>query len=201
MRIIWLLSLILLASSVNAEDGPLKGDKEDYANFYIDGKRDGLMPYWRAVIGMPEHRKQFIENYRDVRQNKDAKLLESLIHPSSKACENEMRAPYFEGLREFYLTEHFPEVFKIKFFALPKEKRWALKQRMEFPEAPTHIMYIEYQDGEYIEGLQRFLREEEYPEKRFYELVKCPSEASMKVMREDAESRLAKEETSDKSAP
>ncbi|GEM_PF-5416835 len=199
MRYWWLsaISIGLMAISAQAQvagDAPPQGDPEDYANYYLGVERKGLEPFWKASVNMPKHQSEFVMNYRDVRQKKDKKLLEEIIHPASKACETEDRADYFATIREFYLNEHFPETFKIKFFSLAEEKRWPLKQRLEFPAAPTHIMYIEYKDGEYIEGLQRFVREEDYPEKRFYELVKCPSETSMAKMRAEAESRLAEEE-------
>ena len=191
MRLFSLLLLLTFMSlpTFAQEDAPPQGEKEGYANFYINGKRDGLELFWKAAETMQPHEKQFVLDYRAVRKDKNEELLEKLIHPASKACENEMRAPYFEGIREFYLNETFPEIFKIKFFPVAQEKRWPLKQRLEFPASPTHIMYIEYQDGDYIEGLQRFVREESYPEKRFYELVKCPSELSLNRMRIEAEKR------------
>lgn len=197
MRLGWFVLSLCVAFAAQAEDvldNPPQGEREDYANYYIETKRDGLEPFWKASVSMPKHQKQFVLNYRDVRLKKDAELLETILHPASKACENEMRKPYFESIREFYLTEEFPESFDIKFFPIPQEKRWPLKERLEFPVSPTHIMYIEYKNGEYVEGLQRFVREEQYPEPRFYELVKCPSEASMQAMVADAERRLAEEE-------
>ncbi len=175
-------------------DAPAKGAPEDTANYYLGVKRDGLEPFWKASVSMAKHEREFVNNYRDVRLNKNAQLLEKMIHSASKACENEMRAPYFDSMREFYLNEPFPETFKVKIFPVQADRRWELKRRMEFPVAPTHILYIEYKDGEYTEGLQRYIREETYPEPRFFELMKCPSEKAMKEMIADAEQRLAEEE-------
>ena len=200
----WLLNIIAVTALLSApaygqefqpeNDRPYQGDPKDTANYYIGVKRDGLEPFWKASVTMAKHEREFVTNYRDVRLNNNAELLEEMLHPASKACEDELRKPYFDSMRYFYLNEEFPETFKVKIFPVQKDRRWALKERMEFPVAPTHILYIEYKDGEYIEGLQRFVREENYPEKRFYELVKCPSEASMTKMRAEAESRLAEEE-------
>lgn len=197
----WLLSILLLASSgVAAQefkgDKPPKMDPVDSANYYIGVKRDGLEPFWKASVNMPDHEQQFIVNYRDVRKDKDAKLLETLIHPASKACDDGKRAMYFESMRDFYLNETFPDDFKVKLFPVQPSRRWALKERMEFPVAPTHILYIEYKDEGYIEGLQRFIREEASPEKRLYEVMKCPSEASMQAMIVEAERRETAEKKS-----
>ena len=188
------IACLLFSTLTLAKDAPLEGKEEDYANYYIGVERKGLLTFTEALDQLTPHEKQFLLDYRAVRVEKDEKRLETLIHPDSKACENEMRAPYFAGIREFYLTEFFPEEsFKVKYFPVQEEKQWSLKQRLEFPAPPTHILYIEYEDGEYIEGLQRYLREETYPEKRFYELVKCPSVASMEKMRLEAEKRLLEE--------
>lgn len=191
---------LLLALPLHAQqaDAPPEGAPEDYVNYYLDQKRDGLKPFLEADL--QPHESSFIMDYRLVRKDKDIELLNRIIHPASLACENEMRAPYFEGIREFYLNEYFPDDFELKYFPLNEDKGWELKNRMEFPVSPTHILYIEYRDGQYKEGLQRFLRFEEYPEPKLYELVKCPSEASMEAMRSDAERRLAEEEKGAKSA-
>ena len=198
MRLILAFLLSLFVFSVQAVDAPPQGEPEDYANYYTGVKKDGLQPFWKALPNMSEHEKNFIVSYREMHKSKDAEILETLIHPSSLACEDDLRAPYFASMREFYLTENFPKTFEMKYFPIESEKRWPLKLRMEFPVAPTHILYIEYKDDGYVEGLQRFLRLEEYPQRRFYELIKCPSEASMKTMIQEAEKRLQLEETSDK---
>lgn len=192
---ITLLCTVAIAQEVPVEDdAPYQGAPEDTANYYIGVKRDGLQPWWKAKVNLAKHEREFVENYRDVRKNKDEKLLAEVLHPATKACENEMRAPYFESMRDFYLNEYFPDAFEVKIFPVQPDRRWELKQRLEFPVAPTHVLYIEYQDGQYKEGLQRYLREEEYPEKRFYELMKCPSEESMEAMIREAEARAEEEE-------
>lgn len=173
-----------------AEDAPPQGPREDYANYYINTKREGLEPFSTASKTMPEHWSKFIFDYRDMHKDKDAALLDSLIHPASNACDDDLRHPYFESMREFYLNEPLPDGFKVKYFPIAPGRAWELAKRLEFPVLPTHILYIEYQDGEYVEGLQRFIREETSPEKRMYEVMKCPSEASMKAMQAEAEKRL-----------
>ncbi len=177
-------------SQIIETDAPQSGEAESYANYYLDTKRDGLEPFWKAAVKFKLHENNFIVNYRDMHKNKDSALLESLIHPTSKLCENEMRKPYFDSMREFYLTEKFPNDFKVKYFPIDAQKGWELKQNQEFPVAPTHILYIEYKDGDYVEGLQRFIRYEEYPEPTMYEVLKCPSEASMAQMAAEAEAML-----------
>lgn len=202
MRFWWLSLAFWMVLSVPAAlraeddptDAPPQGEKEGFVNYYLEGKRDGLQPFWKALAGMQPHEKQFITDYRSAHINKDEKLLNSLFHPASRACDSGFRKPYYDGIREFYLNEYFPESFNLRFIPVQADKRWALKEKLELPAAPTHVLYIEYRDGEYIEGLQRFLREEEKPQKRFYELVKCPSEASMKQMEAEAQKRLAEEE-------
>jgi hypothetical protein len=67
-------------------------------------------------------------------------------------------------------------------------KQSALQKRLGFPAIPTHVMFIEYGEGENIEGLQRYLREEAKPTRRLYELVKCPDDATLKAFRAELES-------------
>jgi hypothetical protein len=170
--------LFLFPVLASAQEKP----KEDYANYYLGvNKREGMETFWKADL--TDAQTQFILDYRQVRVKKDRELLDRLIHPASLACENEMRKDYFIGMRHFYLNESFPRDFKVKFFPVPEEKQWPLKRRMEFPEAPTHILYIEYKDGEYTEGLQRFLREEE---DRYFELTRCPSRKTLEKMAAEA---------------
>ena len=146
----------------------------DQANFYLQKVKPRAPRADQVKAELEPHQRQFIERYERVKWYKDADMLEEIIHPASKACENDKNADYFHYIRQFYLNETLPREYHLQLMPVAEDKQWALKERLDFPLPPTHLLYMEYKDGEFIEGLQRFLREEEYPEKRLYEIIKCP---------------------------
>lgn len=168
-----------------AEPAPQK--QENYTQFYTGKKKDDLKPFLQVLDELPPHYRNFVLNYRLAKTEQDVELLNSLFHPASLICDEDWRADYYAGLREFYLTETLPKSFDILFQPIPEAKQWPLKQKLELPVAPTHVMYIEYAEGEYREGLQRYLREEQEPAPRLYEVLKCPSRRTIEAMREAAD--------------
>lgn len=167
------------------DDKPLTPDDfdKDKTNHYLTELKKDLPKDTEFKASLPDHFKDFIEKYERIKWYKDIDALEDTIHPASNACENERNRDYFGYIREFYLSEILPREYHAKLIEVDKEKQWKLKERLNFPLPPTHILYIEYKDGNYIEGLQRFLREETYPKLRVYELVKCPDEETLKQFR------------------
>jgi hypothetical protein len=155
----------------------------DLTNHYLTEERQKVRDVRLVLPTLPRYQQDFITNYVKVKRHKDDVLLKELIHPASRACENEENLDYFDYLREFYLTEELPDIFAMSLMPIDEKKRWPLKQRLGFPVEPTHVLFIEYGEKE-IEGLQRYLRKETYPKKRMYEVVKCPDRQTLKEFRE-----------------
>ena len=181
-RILPLLVLFPLVATAAEQSVPDKYP-EDLTNHYLTEERQKVQDVRLVMPTLPSYQQEFITNYVKVKRNKDDVLLKELIHPASRACENDENLDYFDYLREFYLTEELPDIFAMSLMPIDPKKRWPLKQRLGFPVEPTHVLFIEYGDKE-IEGLQRYLREETYPDKRMYEVVKCPDMQTLKEFRE-----------------
>ncbi len=162
-------------------------------NYYLQqlkGKRLKLAS--EVKKSLPPHMLDFVNKYEQVRLYKNEDMLAELIHPASKACEEDYNTEYFAQIRYFYLTEKLPAGYRLEILPVREDKQWELKNKLGTPLPPTHVMYIEFkiadnEDGSIeIEGWQRFLREETFPEPRMYELVRCPTREDMKIMREQA---------------
>lgn len=156
-------------------------------NFYLAKPREKADYVKDVLPKLPKHQREFVENYVKVKRFQDDVLLKDLIHPASRACENDENLDYFDYIRWFYLTEELPEIFRLQILEIAPDKTEALKKRLGYPIAPTHVMFIEYGEDNRIEGLQRYLREERKPVKRIYELVKCPDAETLKTFRQQME--------------
>ncbi len=175
-----LLPMVALAAGQSV---PNKYEK-DLTNYYLTEARAKAPMVKEVLPKLPAHQREFVENYVKVKRFQDDVLLKDLIHPASRACENDENLDYFDYIRHFYLTEELPEEFRLQIMAIDKKKQWPLKQRLSFPVSPTHVMFIEYGEGQNIEGLQRYLREESSPKKQMFEVVKCPDATTLKEFRE-----------------
>lgn len=180
-------SIVLLAFSASAQQGKEAGNPADYdeekTNYYLSKKREKPELAEVVIPMLPAHQRTFVEGYQKVKRQKDKKVLESIIHPASKACESDKNRDYFDYMREFYLTEELPEGYRLQILVVDEEKRWPLKLRLGMPLAPTHVMYMEFRNGDDIEGWQRYLREETYPQPALYELVRCPDQETLERFR------------------
>lgn len=189
-----------LSTSLLAEEVAEHGEKahphefgEGKTNHYLSIRKGRQMRLAEEVKKeLPPHQRDFVEKYERVKLYKDEDLLAELVHPASKACEDDSNTDYFNELRLFYLHESLPKGYRMEILPVAADKQWPLRNRLGTPLPPTHVMYMEFkvadleEDGLEIEGLQRFLREETFPELRMYELVRCPSEEDLKAFRESA---------------
>jgi hypothetical protein len=189
MHYVWgllLIFIIFVASAVMAAEQTSIPDKysAEMTNHYLTQDRPKAPLASELLPKLPAHQREFVENYVKVKKFKDDALLKELIHPESRKCENEDNVDYYDYLRYFYLHEELPEVFRLQIMKIDSNKQKYLQERLGYPEKPTHVMFIEYGEGENIEGLQRYLREENTPRKRMYELVKCPDAKTLRQFRE-----------------
>lgn len=158
---------------------PDKYSKEMTNHYLAEGRPKAPLAS-ELLPKLPKHQREFVENYVKVKRFKNDVLLRDLIHIESRKCENDENVEYYDYLRDFYLNEELPEVFRLQMMEIAPHKQQALQKRLGYPVAPTHVMFIEYGEGENIEGLQRYLREETKPKKQMFEVVKCPDAATLK---------------------
>jgi hypothetical protein len=177
---LWAL-LVVWALPVYAQNNLFGENTEDY----LLGRRSRSQPIQQVFSKMPKHLQNFVSAYEKVKRLSDTELLETLIHPASLACENEKTKLYFDTMRQFYLSEELPWDYEIGVYEVRRDMRDKLKRRLRVPVAPTHVMYIEFEDM----GWQRFLREEAEPEPRFYEVIKCPTPSMIEDIKRELQSQ------------
>jgi hypothetical protein len=184
------LAALMLSSSALAVEPEHIPDRfqQDTTNYYLQENRPKAPLASEVLPKLPAHQRQFVNDYVKVRHFRDDVLLADLIHPASRRCENDSNRDYYDYLRMFYLTEEIPAVFRLQILEIDPKKQDALQRRVQMPLPPTHVMFIEYGEGQNIEGLQRYLREEKEPKLKLYELVKCPDEATLKEFRQQQNS-------------
>lgn len=188
--LIGFILMLCFALAAQAEEKASVPDKytPDKTNYYLQEKRTEASLVSEVLPKLPKHQREFVENYIKVKEFRDDVLLRELIHPASRACENEDNTDYYDYLRYFYLHEELPKQFRLQLMEIDPKKQEALQKRLQLPAIPTHVMFIEYQgEGDMVEGLQRYLREELKPQPRLYELVKCPDAATLEEFRRQAQ--------------